>query len=507
MTTLSFTGESRNRTAIGDLVRHHAAIDPDAPLITLQDRVIRREEFDARCNRRARLLAGFGVKPDDLVTVALPNGLEFYETVFAIWKLGATPNPVSASLSDDELTGILDVGKPRLVVGVNPARVFGYAVLPSCPEVSTEYSSDYVPSVIPRYWKAMTSGGSTGRPKLIVDHMQGDWDPSDGGLSQQPGDTILNSGPLYHNGPFLATMLAMFSGGHVVEMGRFDSVRLLGNIEKYRVSWMLLVPTMMHRIARLPAQDRLRHDVSSLRTVLHTAAPCPVWLKQFWIEWLGPGRMLEVYTGTERQAVATISGAEAMAHPGSVGRIHPGSAIRILDEYGLDVKPGEVGEIYLRPDAGRNSTYHYLGAEARAYGEWESLGDLGSMDESGYLFLSDRRVDLIIRGGVNIYPAEVESALDAHPLVASSIVIGLPDQDLGQTVHAIVQVALRGGDQRGGPGEFSCEPHKLFQNSEVVRICCRAVARRRRQGASIETQGGSHLRQPQLIRAKPREAT
>jgi bile acid-coenzyme A ligase len=439
---------------LGDLIRHHAAIDPDAPLITLEDRVIGRAQFEARCNRRARLLAHLGVKPDDRVTVALPNGLEFYETIFAIWKLGATPNPVSASLSDHELTGILQVGMPRLVVGIEPARVPGHPVLASCPDISNEYSDEYAPSVIPRYWKAMTSGGSTGRPKLIVDHMQGDWDPTEGGLAQQPGDAILNPGPLYHNGPFLATMLGMFSGGHVVEMSRFDPVRLLQKIERHDISWLLLVPTMMHRIARLPDAERRAYDVSSLRTVLHTAAPCPVWLKQFWIEWLGPQKMIEVYTGTERQALATISGTEALTHPGSVGRVQVGSAIRILDEEGIDVAPGEVGEIFFRPDAGRNSTYHYLGAEPRARDEWESLGDLGSMDEGGYLYLSDRRIDLIIRGGVNIYPAELEAAIDAHPLVSSSIVIGLPDEDLGQIVHAVVQVARGTGISEAELTEF-----------------------------------------------------
>lgn len=426
---------------LGDLIRHHAAIDPEAPLITLEDRVISRAQFEARCNRRARLLAHLGVRPDDLVTVALPNGLEFYETIFALWKLGATPNPVSAALSDHELTEILKVGLPRLVVGIEPARVPEHSVLPSCPDISEQYSAEYAPAAIPRYWKAMTSGGSTGRPKLIVDHMQGDWDPAEGGLAQQPGDTILNPGPLYHNGPFLATMLCLFSGGHVVEMSRFDPVRLLEKIERHHIAWLLLVPTMMHRIARLPEVERRAYDVSSLRTVLHTAAPCPVWLKQFWIDWLGPRKMLEVYTGTERQALATISGIEALAHPGSVGRIQAGSAIRILDESGVDVAPGVVGEVFLRPDGGRNSTYHYLGAEPRARGEWESLGDLGSIDEEGYLYLSDRRIDLIIRGGVNIYPAELEAAIDAHPRVASSIVIGLPDEDLGQIVHAVVQVA------------------------------------------------------------------
>lgn len=439
--SLSFTGSSANRVPIGDLIRHHAAIDPDAPLITIGERVIRRAEFEARCSRRARLLAELGVVRDDLVTVALPNGLEFYETAFAIWKLGATPNPVSTALSDTELRAILEVGQPRLVVGIDPDRAPGHPILASRPEISSDYSDAYEPSPVPRYWKAMTSGGSTGRPKLIVDHMQGDWDPSEGGLAQQPGETVLNPGPLYHNGPFLGTMMSMFSGGRVVEMGRFDPRRLLEQIERERVTWLLVVPTMMHRIARLPDAERLAFDVSSLRVVLHTAAPCPAWLKQFWIDWLGPDKMLEVYTGTERQAVVTITGREALEHPGSVGRVQPGSAVRILDETGAEVAPGEVGEIFLRPDGGRGSTYHYVGAEPRALGEWESLGDLGRIDDEGYIHLSDRRADLIIRGGANIYPAEVEAAIDAHPSVASSIVIGLPHDDLGESVHAIVQVA------------------------------------------------------------------
>ena len=439
-TTLSFTGNSANRIPMGDLIRHHAAADPGAPLITIGERVIRRGEFEARCNQRARLLAELGVVQDDLVTVALPNGLEFYETVFAIWKLGATPNPVSTALSDGELRGILDVGQPRLVVGVDPARAPGHVILASRPDLPSEYSDEHVPSLVPRYWKAMTSGGSTGRPKLIVDHMQGDWDPSEGGLAQRPGEVVLNPGPLYHNGPFLGTMMSMFSGGRVVEMGRFDPLRVLEEVERERATWLLIVPTMMHRIARLPEAERLAFDVSSLRVVLHTAAPCPAWLKQFWIDWLGAEKMHEVYTGTERQAVVTITGQEALTHPGSVGRPQPGYAIRILGEDGVDLPTGEIGELYLRPDAGRNSTYHYLGADARARGEWESLGDLGRVDSDGYIYLSDRRADLIIRGGANIYPAEIEAAIDAHPLVASSIVVGLPDEDLGQTVHAIVQV-------------------------------------------------------------------
>ena len=438
---LSMAGSGGSRMPLGDLIGYHAAIDPNAVILTVEGQDVRRSSFEARCNRRARLLAENGVRADDLVAVALPNGLEFYETVVAIWKLGATPSPLSTALTDNELRGILEVGQPKLVVGVKAECAPGHAVLPSTPDVPDRYSAEPLASLVPRYWKAMTSGGSTGRPKLIVDHMDGLWDPSEGGLGQQPGDIVLNAGPLYHNGPFLATSMAMFAGSRVVDLGRFDPIGVLETVERERVTWMLLVPTMMHRIARLPAHERQSFDLSSLRVVLHTAAPCPAWLKQIWIDWIGPEKMFEIYTGTERQAAVTISGVEALTHPGSVGRVQPGAALRVLDQDGNDVAPGEVGEIYLRPDGGRNATYHYLGAEARARGEWESLGDLGRVDADGYIYLSDRRVDLIIRGGANIYPAEIEAAIDAHPAVASSIVVGLPHEDLGQTVHAIVQVA------------------------------------------------------------------
>jgi bile acid-coenzyme A ligase len=197
---------------------------------------------------------------------------------------------------------------------------------------------------------------------------------------------------------------------------------------------------MMHRIWRLGEAERSRYDVSSLEIVCHIAAPCPAWLKEKWIEWLGPDRIWEVYSGTEAIAATVIGGREWLTHKGSVGRLMTGSKIRILDEHGRDVAPGEVGEIFFLPTNGKGSTYHYLGAEPRTNGEWESFGDLGRVDEDGYLYLADRRTDLILSGGANVYPAEVEAAIDAHPSVLASVVVGLPDADLGQRIHAIVEV-------------------------------------------------------------------
>jgi bile acid-coenzyme A ligase len=172
--------------------------------------------------------------------------------------------------------------------------------------------------------------------------------------------------------------------------------------------------------------------------VWHLAAPCPAWLKQAWIDWLGPERIFELYAGTEGHAMTAISGAEWLTHRGSVGRPVTGE-IRILDPEGSPLPPGELGEVFMRPVGRDRPTYRYLGAEATSRDGWESIGDLGYLDEEGYLYLVDRRTDLILVGGSNVYPAEVEAVLDEHPKVASSAVIGLPDPDLGQRLHAIVQ--------------------------------------------------------------------
>jgi bile acid-coenzyme A ligase len=198
---------------------------------------------------------------------------------------------------------------------------------------------------------------------------------------------------------------------------------------------------MIHRIWRLPEEERVQRDVSSLRVVFTGGSPCPPWLMRGWIEWLGPDVMHDVYGPSERIGGTHITGREWLEHPGSVGQPTHGAQIRILDSAtGRDVPAGEVGEVYMMPAGGRGSTYRYVGAEARATADgWESVGDMGYLDADGYLYLTDRRTDMILCGGRNIYPAQVEAALDAHPAVQSSAVIGLPDDDLGQRVHAIVQ--------------------------------------------------------------------
>jgi bile acid-coenzyme A ligase len=437
--------EASTQVPLGEILAFHAARDAAKPAITFGDRTVTYAELEARANRRAHHLAALGVIEGDIVTIAMAKTLEVYEILFALWKLGATPNMVAAKLPMAELQAIVALAQPRLIIGPQAADLPSHKVLPVAELGAADgYPADPLPTRISKHWKIMTSGGSTGRPKLILDRRIATHDPNFPILLQTVDDVLLNPGPLYHNTPFSMATHSLFTGGHVIETERFDPLLTLQLIEKHKVGWISLVPTMMHRIWRLPTEQRLAYDMSSLRIMFHNAAPCPIWLKEAWIEWLGADKIVELYGGTEGQGFTVISGSEWLEHKGSVGRAMPGSKMCVFDEAGEICAPGEIGGIYFLPEGGRGSSYAYVGAEAQASGDWESLGDLGYLDADGYLYLADRRTDLILSGGANIYPAEVEAALDEHPAVLSSIVVGLPDEDLGQRTHAIVQLGDAG---------------------------------------------------------------
>ena len=367
------------------------------------------------------------------MTVALPNGIEFFQSCLAIWKIGATPQPVSAKLPRFELDQIIELATPSLVVGVeNTGIPIGYT---ADPELSTEP----LPEITSTSFKAMTSGGSTGRPKLIVSASAAQWDLDLEYLQIPTTGAMLIPGPLYHNGPFLWGMIALFRGNRVVVTTRFDAEQTLALLERHQIDVVYMVPTMMQRIWKLPEATRTQYDLSQLKALWHLAAPCPAWLKEAFIEWLGASVIWELYGGTEGTGSTIISGDEWLSHRGSVGKPGEASEMKIVGENGETLPHGEVGELYIRPASGPGTTYRYIGAEAKAIeGGWESLGDLGYFDEDGYLYLADRHTDMILSGGANIYPAEVEAAIDAFPSVRSSAVIGLPDEDLGNVVHAMV---------------------------------------------------------------------
>jgi bile acid-coenzyme A ligase len=426
--------------SIGRVIAHFAAATPDR-LAVVEDGTadaMTWSELDRWTNRLARAYAEGGAGQDDIVAVALPNSAAFFRACVAVWKLGATPMPLSVRQVPAERTRVVDLARPRLVIDTVVADA-GFDDAP-------------LPDRSPTYWKVLTSGGSTGSPKLIVSRESPLFDPDVPAVPYLHSSGVhLVAGPLYHNAAFIYAMRALFCGNQLVVMPRFDAARALELVGAHRVTWTQLVPTMMGRIWKLPEPVRAAADLSSLRTVLHVGGPCPPWLKQAWIDWLGPDRIVEVYAGTEGQGATFISGTEWLAHRGSVGRPIRGSRFEVQDEGGKVVPPGVVGEVFLMPADGPGSTYHYVGASPRSRDGWESLGDLGYYDEDGYLYLVDRSTDCIVTGGANVYPAEVEGALESYPGVRSSAVIGLPDEDLGQRVVAIVHAdhGVRAADLDG----------------------------------------------------------
>lgn len=425
--------------SMGRIPEHFAEQQGGKLAVAYADVRLSWRDLAAKVERRARGLKALGVQRGDMVTIALPNGTPFIETTYAVLRLGATPAPVPSKMPMAELKAIVELTKPKVIVGVDRDAWPGWQTV--AVEWTGQASDAPLGDDIAPYWKAMTSGGSTGRPKLIVAESPGvvELGTVNPLLGVGADGCSVVPGPLYHNGPFSTAMMSLNMGRSIVGQLRFDPEETLRLIEGHRADWLYQVPTMMSRIWALPKDVRERYDVSSLKRILHLAAPCPPWLKEAWIEWLGPERVWELYGGTEAQGFTLISGTEWLAHRGSVGRFINAS-VKILDDAGREVPAGEIGEVFMLPATGAGSTYHYVGASAKKHGDYESLGDMGWLDADGYLYLADRRTDLILRGGANIYPAEVEAALDEHPAVASSVVIGLPHADLGAEVHAIVQL-------------------------------------------------------------------
>ena len=415
--------------------------------ITHESESITWHQLDLDTNKLARAYAELGVKENDFVTIALPNGLEFFKACFATWKLGATPQPISAKLPKFERDQIIELGKPSLVVGVTPDRNLSTTMLSAGFEPDAVHSDAPLTEITASSFKAMTSGGSTGTPKLIVSKSPAMWDIDLEYLEIQIQGAMLIPGPLYHNGPFMWAMISLFRGCLVCVTTRFDAEQTLSLIEQHQIDIVYMVPTMMQRIWKLPQEHRTRHDVSSLKTLWHLAAPCPEWLKQSFIDWLGAEVIWELYGGTEGTGSTIINGVEWLQHRGSVGKPGANCEMKIVDADGITLAANEIGEVFIRPNSGPGTTYTYIGAEAKTIeGGWESLGDMGYLDRDGYLYLADRHTDMILSGGANIYPAEIEAAIDAFASVRSSAVIGLPDDDLGNVVHAIVD-APEGLDQ------------------------------------------------------------
>lgn len=452
--------------SFASVLRSHAADRPDSPAVTFTggggDRLTY-AELVAAAHRMGRRYLAAGVAEGDFVTIAEPNGVAFFVHTVACWMVGATPQPVSSRLPESELRAIIELADPTVIAGPPPDIDLGDRTIVARGDLATEEDDAPLPDAVAPSWKAPTSGGSTGRPKLIVSGDPSVLTPSIAGLGELLGcgadSTLVMPGPMYHNGPLVWSLSTILNGGHVVLLPRFDAEATLAAIADHDATTLYLVPTMMQRIWRLDPADREAYDLSSLTKAWHLAAPCPAWLKKEWIDWLGGSVIWELYGGTEGQCFTVLDGDEWLAHEGSVGKPISGE-LAIFDEDGAPLGPDEVGEVWMRSTGRETPSYRYLGAEAEVRdGGWECLGDIGSLDADGYLYLSDRRSDMILVGGANVYPAEIEAAIDRHPAVRSSAVIGLPDDDLGNRVHAIVDA----------PGGVSADELLTFLGAELVR--------------------------------------
>jgi bile acid-coenzyme A ligase len=420
----------------------------------------------------ARAYAERGVGVGDYVSIALPNSVEWVQAAVACWKLGAVPQPLSPRLPDAEFEGLLALRPRALLVGraSRGDRQRGDAgrsgsppsgtAIPSVPAdfvPDSSLSDAALPEAVSPSWKSLASGGSTGRPKLIEAGGDSRIPPVIGyAMGAQEGDTTLVPVPLSHNTGFSTATIALVMGQHLVLMPRFDAHEFLRLVTDHRVTFLSTVPTIMQRLLPVYHADPDAYDLSSIRRFWHVGAPCPPAVKQAWIDLLGPEVIWELYGGTELQALTFISGTQWLTHPGSVGVVVSGE-MKVLDDDGNPCPPGVEGEIYMRPSPGSDPTYRYVGVKAKTRDGWDSLGDLGYFDADGFLYLSDRRVDMFTVGGRNVYPAEIENALSAHPDVLSCLAVGVPDDDLGQVPYALVHAAEGSVLDEAGVREFLSE--------------------------------------------------
>ncbi len=427
------------RLSISRVISRLAERDPDRVVAVAGSDVLTAARLDSASNRYARALLGLGVARNDLVAITAPNGLDFVIACAGIWKAGATPQPFSTGLAPGERAEIERVARPSVVIGVDAATQ-GIASLPAGWLPQADLDDGPLADAWADSWKAPTSSGSTGRPKIVVANAPALLDPEQPVSAFLPlAATQLVAAPMTHSAAFTYAFRGLMTGHTLVILPRFDERDWVAAVERHEITWALIVPTMMHRILRLPPAERDASRLRSLETVLHLGAPCAPALKRDFLTWIGAHRVVEVYAGTESNGLTMIRGDEWLAHPGSVGRPIGGTELRVLRADGTDAAPGETGEIWMRRE---RLAYHYLGAAVRSDSDgWDTLGDCGFLDADGYLHVRDRADDLILRGGVNVYPVEIERALEAHPAVRSDVAYGVSDADLGQRIEAVADIA------------------------------------------------------------------
>lgn len=431
-------------------------------------------------DRSARMAGGFeglGVKQGDSVCILMRNDIAFIEAAYGAMQLGAYAVPVNWHFKPEEINYILEDSGSRVLVAhahmLYPLRDVipkGVTVLgvPAPPEILSHYRIDpdhlatpdfardletwleaqrpYDGPARPQPANMIYTSGTTGHPKGVRRHAP---TPEQSASAERmraliyglrPGARALLPGPLYHSAPNSFGLRAGRLGGALVLMPRFEPEEFLRLVEAERIDTIFMVPTMFIRLMKLPEAVRRKYDVSSLHHVIHAAAPCPADVKRAMIEWWGPV-IHEFYGSTESGAVTFANSEDALRKPGTVGRIAPGAELRFIGEDGKILPQGEIGEIYSRISGNPDFTYHNK-PEKRAEIDRDGFitsGDVGYIDEDGYVFICDRKRDMVISGGVNIYPAEIEAALHSVPGVHDCAVFGIPDEEFGEALMAVVE--------------------------------------------------------------------
>jgi bile acid-coenzyme A ligase len=480
-------------TSFAERIAQLAADDATSPVVRVvavdgTETVVTWPELHRRSTQIARALQERGTTEGARVAVALRNSPEFVMTVLATWKLGAVPVPVRWDLPDWERERVLEV-----IDGVS-VGVGDLAWLESTHDLDP---TPLTPAVSPMT-NGICSSGSTGSPKVILMDKPGIFDDMTGmpfASTWAPvarPQIVLVMAPMYHTNGF-ATLFSLLAGDHLVVLQKFDAARIVDLVEAHGISTFTATTLMLQRIADLP--DIEARDLSSLVWFLQGAAVISPSLVRRWIDLVGAEKVYQSYGMTEGIGLCAIRGDEWLAHPGSVGRGFRGTEIKILDEDGNQLPDGEVGEIYMRsPSSGM---FHYIGGAPlppRTVDDFSTGGDLGWLEPEGYLHIVDRRVDMIITGGANVFPAEVETALIDHPQIADVVVVGLKDDEWGRRVHAIIEAADRDhpptDDDVRAFAKERLAAYKVPKSVEFVDVIPRTEATKVSRAALIDARGG-----------------
>lgn len=434
----------------GKQLANIARVKPDAAAIIYispegNESVMTWSALETLSNRIAWYLMDQGIGPGNSVIAALTNIPTHIALAFGIWKTGACYVPVSNRTPKRNMLEICECVSPSLVV-TNRSQPAGYRSISTTElkSLSAGYSSEMPPDIqaIPNL--ANCSGGSTGKTKVIQQNMPAG--ESDEGLQAWFASSGMHfemrqllAGPLFHGAPHTAAFNGLYAGNTLVMPASLKAKNILSLIKQYRIEYVQMVPTLMQRMIKLP--EFSAEDLSSLKALCHTGGICSRDLKLQWLEVVPPERLYEIYAMTECVGMTSIRGDEWLQHPGSVGKMMAGS-ISIRDEDGRELPVGEIGEIFM--SWGKNSpsvVYKNVPALECDENGFRSVGDMGYVDAEGYLYFSDRRSDMIVTGGENVFAAEVETVLKKHKKVMDAVVVGLPDKEWGHRIHAIVEAA------------------------------------------------------------------